>query len=439
MKAFKEFEFDRSELTENEAQVVDKLVEAGKIVASLYEEQKETGYYPENISREVIEEAAEKDNSLLHPYSFVETTKKGDLRGVYYTSRFKKKLKEASGLIQSAAKVTEDKEFATYLKEMASALLKNDYAINEKLWVTNTQSRFSFIIGPVERYLDKLFFKKCAYHGWLGLINDNATEEAKKFRDIILAGRRKILPDTFKVKLPALRVDINKTIYFAGLIADNMFTGTNLPNDVTLMEEDGSKLTIFQSSLNQIFETKTFPIFNKIFNQKSQDRFDRDELKSGLLRLVLLHEISHSLVRYKDADQRLGDLFPIFDELLAYILGIRSCDSLLLKDVLEQRDVEAIMAVYVARCFRYWNDAKTNPNRSQYAKGCTVAINFFLEDGALKNTKGCLSIDFRKLYISVDRLSRMVEYHLASGTHEEAAEFLEKYGSEEAFKNCPIE
>lgn len=441
MKTFKDFGIDLSGLSENEREMVEKLTRAGKIIATLYDEQKEEGFYPSGVTAEEIEVEAEKNEDLLHPYTFVGESmpqiRRSRFKAVFFSSRFKQRLKEASKLIGEAAGLTEDEEFKKYLKEMGSALLKNEYGKNEVLWVNQGKAKFNFIIGPIERYLDKLLFKKSAYQAWLGITDERATEEAHRFRDIILASRRKILPGTAKINSDEPKISIDRTIYFSGLIADNMFTGTNLPGDPKLIMEHGSRMVIFQSSLDVIFRESNYPIIKRLFEEKVVNYFSEEEIKTALLRAILLHEITHTLVRYETSEERLKDLFPVFDELTAYIFGMKLCDSLLLKDVIDEKGVEAIMTTFIAKSFRFWKEAKTNSAQEHYARGGVIAINFFLEEGALKRKKsGCMSVDFSKLFISIARLSRILEYYLASGSYEEAQEFLKRYSSEEIFERC---
>ncbi len=441
MKAFKKFNVDLSELSSKEKEVLGLLEEASKLIAPLFERQKNpelegANFYPSDLPREEIEKAARNNEDLLHPYTFVEKSRSGGLKPVYFQKKFSKELKEVAKKIEKAAKTTEDEKFSSYLKKMAQALLKTDYAKNEILWVRQHPGKFNFIIGPIERYLDHLFFRKCAYQAWLGILNEKKTREAKKFKDIILASRRKILPDTAKVKLPGLKIDINRTVCFSGLIAGHMFTGTNLPNDMDLMEKYGSRLTIFESSLKVKFESDQHPLFQKLFTKEVEENFSKEELYEGSLRCILLHEISHSLIRYQDAEERLGELFPVFDEILAYIIGIKACSSLLLKGVLTQKELQAILLMHIVRNFIWWKDFKKNPDVKHYTIGAAIATTFFLEEGAIWDEDGYCMVDFNKLFMSIGRLSRVLEYHLATGSHEEAKEFVKEYASLDVFKEC---
>ena len=444
----KKFQVNTQELSGKEKLVLEKLIKASELLAPLYEKQKNPKYeganfYPSDASKEEIKEASKQDKMLLHPYTFVERDRgvrlkrppfRAEFRAVPFCVKFKKELRQIAKLIRVAAKISEDKEFSKYLVDLARSLLKNNYAQNEILWITRGPFKINFIIGPVERYLDRLFFKKCAYQAWVGILDKQRTKEAQKFKNIILASRRKILAGTAKIELPKMRMEINKTVCFSGLIADNMFTGTNLPNDMRLMREHGSRLIIFATSLDFKFKKDQLPAFQAVFHKQVQQAYSPEELYEGSLRCILLHEISHSLIRYQDAEERLSNLFPVFDEILAYILGIKACGLLLLKGAITQKELEAILIMHLARNFTWWIDLEKNPNVRDYALGAAIAMNFFLEEGSVKEEDGFCVPDFNKLFISIDHLARVLEYYLGTGTYEEAKKFVNEYASFDVFK-----
>jgi hypothetical protein len=92
------------------------------------------------------------------------------------------------------------------------------------------------------------------------------------------------------------------------------------------------------------------------------------------------------------------------------------------------------MAMQIIRDFYNWLSLKNSPGRIHYATGGAIAENFFLQEGALKKKKGLLIPDFNKLFISIDHLTRVLEYYLASGTYDEAKKFVEEYGKFDVFE-----
>ncbi len=440
MNGIKRFKVDIIELSAKEKLILEKLISAAELIAPLYLKQKNNKYpganfYPHGVAKEEIEAMVKKNRAILNPYTFVERDKFGKLITVPFHLKFKKELKPIAKLLIEAAKLSPSKDFSRYLKSRADSLLNGSYEKSEIIWLKTKPFKFSFVIGPIERYLDKLFFKKCAYQAWVGILDGEKTRDAERLKKMILVSRKKILPGSEKVDVSKLDVRVDKTLIFSGLIADFMFTGTNLPNDVNLMEKYGSKIKIFETSLEEKFKNEQFPIFKTIFTRNFQKSYSKTELYLGSLRCILLHEITHSLIRYRDAEKRLRDLFPIFDELYAYILGIKSCGTLLLKGAMSQKELEAILIMHICRNFTWGIDSMKNPDVSHYAIGAAIAQNFFFKERAIEKRGGISWPNFAKICICLDELSHLLEYYLALGSYDDAKEFIEEYSSFNVFKN----
>lgn len=439
MDGIKEFKIGKVDLSKNDRAILDKLILAARLIAPIYLEQRNSKYpganfYPYDASMQEIMRAAQKNPAILDPFTIVERGKSNGLIAVPYHLKYKKRLEPVVKLLLEAAKLSRNRNFAAYLKKIARSLITGDYRKSEIFWLKTETFKFGFVIGPVERYLDKLFFKKCAYQAWVGILDEESTQKAENLRQLILESRKRIIPDTSKVNISKLGVRVDKTVIFSGLISDFMFTGTNLPNDVDLMEKYGSELTIFKTSLDMKFKQQQFPIFKAVFEKDFQKSYGEDLLYGASLNCILLHELAHSLIRYRDAEYRLGDLFPVIDELYAYILGIKSCGPLLLKGVLTQKELEAILVMHVSRNFNWWIDSLSNPDVSHYAKGAAIVLNFFLREGALKEKNGISWPDFAKLFICIDELCHVLEYFLALGSYGETLKFVDKYSTFDVFK-----
>lgn len=438
-KAIKEFKINEKELSAKEKLILDKVILAAKLTAPLYLYQKNDKYpganfYPHDASKKEIESAARKNPLILDPYTFVEREKKTrKLIAVPFHQKFKKELKPIAKLLREAAELSEDKNFSQYLKNLARVLVSGDYQKIEILWVKYGVSKFGFILGPIERYIDKLFFKKCAFQSWVGILDQEKTKEAEKLKKAI-TNRRRILPGSEKVSLPRLTVRVDKTALFSGLIADFAFTGTNLPNDVHLMEKYGSKLTVFETSLDSKFKDEHYPTFQEIFQKSYQQKYTKKELYEGSFKCILLHEISHSLIRYEDAEERLKEIFPVLDEVLAYVLGVDYCGTLFLKGVISQKELEAVLVMHICRHFMWWIDSFKNPSVIHYLTGAAMALNFYSELGGIKEKNGISFPDFSKLLLAVKDFSHLLEYYLALGSYEEAKDFIQKYSSFDIFK-----
>src|SRR3989338_5632721 len=427
-------------LTLSEDKVVKKLVEAAKLVSQIYKKQENfknngANFYPRDATKSEIEIAARENPDILSPYTMVERGKNGKLVAIPYHIKFKKYLEKVAKLILEAAKITDNKDFAKRLKVQADALLDGNYTASDIFCLSLKPYKINFVIGPIERYDDKLFFTKCAYQSWVGIMDEQRTSDATVFKNYIVSGRRKVLAPSEKVDfLDKIQIRVDDILVFSGLIAHFMFTSSNLPNDVGLMEKHGSEIVIFNPSFKIKFDHEHHPIFHAVFEEKFQQGYPAEVLKLGSLRNSYLHEISHPLLRYRDAERRLKEYFPIFDELAASVLGVKACGSLLLKNAITQKELEAIMVMFIALAFSWWISYLKEPNVIHYAQGFAIALNFFIESGAIRESNGFSWPNFTKLFVSIDQLADSLERILAIGTYDDARKFVESYASLNIFE-----
>lgn len=441
MRYVKEFEVNMRELSQKEKVLFKKLVSATKLVAPLYSKQKNNKYpgadfYPHDANKEEIKEAAKNNPAILDPYTFVERDKSGKLIAVPYHLKFKKELKKISQLLKEAASLSSDKKLKVYLLSRAEALTTDNYDKSNILWLKTENSKIGCIIGPFDRYIDKLFFKKRAYMAWIGILDEKRTKEAKEIEALVLSSKRKYLPGAKKAEIAGVKVRLENTAIFSGLIADFMFVGNNLPSsgDLSLIKKYGTLFTVFNPVLKFRFEKWIFPIFRAIFGKNIQKKYSKKELYRAFVRSVILHEICHSLMRYEDSVTRLQEYFPFFDELYTDILGVKSYGFILLKDAITQKELETLLLVFVCRNLHWLHSVSTHPHLIHYATGGAISLNFLLEGGALKKENGIFRPNLQKLFICLDQLSHILDYYVALGNYNESKEFIKKYGQFNSFK-----
>lgn len=421
-------------LSKNESQVLELLIEAGKLVVPIYLEQenpKELGanFYPHGVTREEIEKSIRKDPSILSPYTVVEKVN-GELIATPYHIKYAKLLEPVADKLFEAAKVTDNKEFGKRLEIQAKALLTGDYDEATIAWMNMKPSVLDINIGPLERYDDKLFFTKTSYQAWVGVMDEGNTKRAINYKDIIFSARRKALIPSEKLDFyDKVQIRVDDAILFSGLIARTMFVSVNLPNDTNFMKRYGSEITIFKQASELRFRKEVLPEFNKLFAPSFKKLFSLQEIELGTLYSSILHELGHVYLRYRHSERNLRDLFPVIDELAAYVAGIRVCGFLLLKDVASQKQLESIMLAFLARCFRMVLYEKDNHVNYHYMIGGVIFINYLLENEAIQEAGGISWPNFTKMFFSVGELANLLEKILASGSRSDAEIFIRKYGN----------
>lgn len=439
MKPLVEFNPKLPKLSSNEAKVLKLLVEAARLVVPIYELQENHKYaganfYPKGVNKASIEKEAEKNPEILSPYTIVEK-EAGKLIAIPYHIKYGKLLQPVSNKLLEAAKLTDNKEFGKRLEIQAKALLDGTYDEAAIAWMSMKPYILDINIGPVERYVDKLFFNKTSYQAWVGVMDSINSTRVNKYKEIILSSRRKVLMASEKVDYyDKVQTRVDNVVIFTGLIARAQFIGVNLPNNVTLMERYGSEITIFKEISDFRFKTYVLPSFEKIFSKEFKKLFTTADISDGHLYAVVLHELAHTFLRYRHSERNLEDLFPIIDELSASVMGIKVCGALLLKDIMSQKQLESIMVAFTSRCFSMALWERDDPAKYHYTMGATIFLNYLLEAGAIRESEGISWPNFTKMFVSLDELASVLERILSQGIRVDANAFISRYGDVKKLK-----
>ena len=441
MKLFvKKFPIKVAHLSREEKRILRLLISAAELIAPLYASQRNpkhlgASFYPPDAAREEIEKAAQRSPEILSPYTFVERDSSGELIAVPYRVKFKKELSKVATLLRKAAQITRDSSFKAYLRARADDLLTDHYDRSNILWLKTGKSRLGFIIGPFDRYIDKLFFQKRAYMAWIGMLDEEETRKMERFKAALLASERKYLPGAKRVKVSEVKIRVEQTLLFAGLTADFIFTGNTLPSsaDLHLHKKYGSIFTIFKPVIHARFSQWLYPIFQNLFSHEIHQHYSREELEVMFLKLSVVHHACHSLMRYRDAIPRLSGYFPYFDELYTDLLGIKGCGSLLLKGGFTNRELEMLILLTICHSFYYYGALSKMPHVEQFTQGHAILLNFLLEGKTLQRNKNGFRVDFHRAFMAISQLASIVEYYMALGNRNEAREFLKKFPIHKTF------
>lgn len=433
VQSIKTFNPKLPRLKKSEKATLDLLIQAAKLIAPIFDEQKNykqpgANFYPHNISKREIEKAAKSNSDILSPYTVVEKVK-GKLVAVPYHVKYAKQLSAVVEKILGAADITENKEFAKRLTIQARALQDGSYLDADVAWMTMKPYVIDFLIGPAERYEDKLFHVKTAFQAWVGVMDIEATKQLTKYKQMILSSRRKAMMPSERVDFYGkVQVRVDDIVVFGGRIAITCPVGVSLPNDTSLIERYGSEITIFNQT-NDLRHERNWAVFNKLFSPEFRKEFSSEDLREGSVSSTALHELAHTYLTYRGAEARLQDLFPIIDELAATVMGIKVCGSLLLKDIVTQKQLTSMMLAYMCRSLNSIIYEKTNVSRYHYLMGGVIFINYLLESGAVREIEGISFPNFMKMFVSLDQLASMLERLLSSGTRKDAESFIKRYSN----------
>lgn len=436
-------------LSPEEQQLVAVLSVAIKQIGSLYKKQINKKYphgnfYPYSVTKQAISEAAEKNNELLSQFTVVKCSNdEGKLVAVPYNIYYHDDLAKIELCLRRAQKMTNDKHFNNVIEALIQAMHDNSYEEMIVAWSKENLSRLSICLGPMEPYEDRLFYRKYAYQGWVGVINEELTQRCEQMRKAIVRIRRtKVYPAERLDFLKKTRVRVEDTIAAGGLMVDYRFSAETLPNRPDLIEEHGIQTVLFTHQIHETFETRHLEAFNRLFERRFRDSFSRGALFRAYLYLVLLHEFARYLTRYKDASPRLQELYPVFNEMVVEVFAVRLASQLLLKDIITDKEFEAILVIFICRTLdgfagSVYNTALKAYQKSEidaYIVGNAIMLNTLLESGSIRHQGGISWPNFVKVFLEIEHMIDPVESILAGGTYDDARAFIEKNGSLEGIQ-----
>ena len=111
----------------------DRLQGDEVFLAGFDEKPKGAQFYPADMTKDELNNSGVKDAKGL--YSIIVRDSNGKLSSVPYSEHFNEELTRAAKLLQQAAELADNKEFANYLNMRAKALLTDDYQASDFAWM----------------------------------------------------------------------------------------------------------------------------------------------------------------------------------------------------------------------------------------------------------------------------------------------------------------
>ena len=312
-----EMPFRRSGLSEREVQMVEKLVEASRLVDSIYWRQSDPdgltllqqlqgskdlqgkhiyrylfingsrfdlirnnqafvlgakldparGLYPAGTTRKMLDDyvAAHPDKKDEIYSSTTLIRRRGDeLSGLPYHDAYRSFLDPASRLLKEAADLSDDPDFAGFLRARADAILSDDYYKSDLLWVDLKNPKFDLIYAPYETYLDDILGVKGSYGAAVMIRNEVESKKLAVFQQYVpdiqeaLPLSKPDLPDRHGQPTP---MEVMDAPYRAGdLLHGYQAVADNLPNDPRIHREKGSKKIFFKNFMDARVEYVILPV-----------------------------------------------------------------------------------------------------------------------------------------------------------------------------------
>jgi len=394
--------------------------------------------YPRGLTRAQIEQYVAQhpaDKAAVYdPFTVVK--RQGQrLIGVPYREEYKQWLQPMAKDLREAADLSPDPAFANFLRLRADALLSDDYYKSDLAWMDLKDPKFDVIFAPYETYLDDLLGVKTSYGASILVRND---EESRK-----LAVYQKYVPD-IQDALPIAAADrpskrghltpmeVMDAPYRAGDLRHGyQAVADNLPNDPRIHQEKGTKKIFFKNFMDARVTFVILPIAQKLMQPAQAAKASGE----GYLAGTLLHEICHGLGpvfarqtgkqggKQMDIREAIGPAFSGLEEAKADVVGMFGLKWLVDHNALAKERLEEYYSSYVAGIFRTLRFG----TGEAHGRAEMMEFNYLQENHALAQSGGRYTIDFARMPVVLAQLAKELLTIEATGDRARAESWFARY------------
>jgi hypothetical protein len=346
--------------------------------------------YPVGITRQEIEayvaKHPEKKSQIYSPFTVIKR-QGSELIAVPYHVEYKPWLTGAASALRQAAALSPDKAFANFLRLRADALLTDDYYKSDIAWLELENPKFDIIFAPYETYLDDLLGVKTSYGAAIMIRNDAESAGLDTFKKYVpeIQDALPLSPeDRPSMQGKSTPMEVMDTPYRAGDLRHGyQAVADNLPNDPRIHQEKGTKKIFFKNFMDARVNYVVLPIGKVLMRDDQAAKASMD----GYLAVVLMHEICHGLgpayartsAGQADIRESIGPTYAGLEEAKADIVGLFALNWLMEKGVVPKEKIPDFYASHVAGIFRTVRFGVAEA----HGRAEMMEFNYFVEQGAI--------------------------------------------------------
>ncbi|MEH8015676.1 Zn-dependent hydrolase [Rheinheimera muenzenbergensis] len=366
-------------------------------------------FYPADMSKQELEQSTLADKAGL--YSLIKRDDSGKLISVPYSIAYKDELTRAATLLNEAAALAQNSEFANYLTLRAKALLDDNYQPSDMAWMDMKTNPVELVIGPIETYEDQLFGYRAAFEAYVLVKDMQWSERLAKYAATLPALQQGLpVAEAYKQEVPGSDADLNAydVIYYAGHSnAGSKTIAINLPNDEQVQLEKGTRRLQLKNAMQAKFDHIMLPIAQLLIAPEQRKHVTFNAFFNN----TMFHEVAHGLGIKNTLDgsgtvrQALKEHASALEEGKADILGVYMITQLKQQGMLEEGELEDYYTTFMAGIFRSVRFGAS----SAHGKANMIRFNYFAEQGAfVRNDDGTYKVDFDKMQTAMASLSELI-------------------------------
>jgi hypothetical protein len=390
-------------------------------------------FYPEGATKEEIDGWLESlpEGEKAAAGGFFTTVRRapdGRLTATPFSVEYQPELARMASLLREAAALTAQPTLKAYLEKRADALLSNDYYASDVAWM-ELDASIEPTIGPYETYEDEWFGFKAAFESFVTVRDEAETAKLSRF-SAQLQGLEDALPIDPKYRNPKLGalapIRVVNVVFSAGDGNRGVQTAAyNLPNDERVVNEKGSKRVMLKNNQEAKFNKVLVPIATVALPaaERAQVSFD------AFFTHILMHELMHGLGpqtitvngRSTTVRQELKESYGVLEEAKADISGLWALQRLVDKGVLGKELERTMYTTFLASSFRSIRFGLSEA----HGRGVALQLNHLLDAGGfVVRPDGTFTVDRAKIRPAVEDLTRQIMTLQAEGDAAKAKELL---------------
>ena len=392
--------------------------------------------YPHNLTREQTEQYVAQhpaDKAAIYSgYTVVKRAPGGKLIGVPYHEEFRALIQPMAQALRDAAALSGDPAFANFLRLRADALLTDDYYKSDLAWVDLKDPKVDVIFAPYETYLDDLLGVKTSYGASVLIRNEAESAKLAVYQQYVPRIQDALPLDAAdrpsKTGQPT-PLEVMDAPYRAGdLRYGYQAVADNLPNDPRIHQEKGTKKIFFKNFMDARVNNVIVPIGRKLMQPAQAAKVTGE----GTMAFAVMHEISHGLgpaysrVKGKQVDIReaMGPVYGGLEEAKADVTGMFGLHWLVGQGAMPKERLEEYYASYVGGVFRTLRFG----TGEAHGKAMLMEFNVLLENKALSMVSGRYVIDYARMPDALAGISKQLLGFEARGDRAGAEAWFVKYG-----------
>jgi len=393
----------------------------------------QANYYPADATKQQVDEwlatlSASQKTFATGFYSTIRRNAEGKLIAVPYSFEYQGELAHAAALLREAAALTKQPTLKTFLEKRAQAFLSNDYYDSDVAWM-ELDASIEPTIGPYEVYEDEWFNYKAAFEAFITVRDEEETGKLARFGAELQEIENNLPLDSRyrNPKLGALApIRVVDVVFSAGDANRGVQTAAfNLPNDERITAEKGAKRVMLKNTQDAKFAKVLVPISKIALAPKDQSSVEFDAFFTH----ILMHELMHGLgphnitvgERPTTVRQELKETYSTIEEAKADVSGLFALQFLVDRGKLDKKYEQTMYTTYLASMFR---SIRFGLNEA-HGRGVAMQLNYFLDHGGITvAADGTFGVNAGRIKQNVVDLTRDIMTMQAVGDYAAAKQMI---------------